>query len=276
MNASTTMRRGVVAAAFMIGANTLLAGAASAQSLSDEWRFRAVLYLWAPQITGTATFPGGNVANIDVKFHDIWDHLKMAGMGTLEAQKGRFGAFTDLVYLNVGGTRTTTRDGTIDHVPLPVGVTSNAGLDVKAWIWTLAGSYRVQATPESDFDILAGARMLIIEPRLTWNFNVDVGPFVGPSRIGGRTVKETNWDGIIGAKGRARFGPNNEWFIPYYVDIGTGDSDFTWQIQGGIGYAYPWGELFATWRYLDYKFKSSSKLDDLTVNGPVFGAAFRW
>jgi hypothetical protein len=25
----------------------------------------------------------------------------------------------------------------------------------KNWIWTLAGSYRVQATPESDFDVLA-------------------------------------------------------------------------------------------------------------------------
>jgi hypothetical protein len=58
-------------------------------------------------------------------------------------------------------------------------------MDVKNWIWTLAGSYRVQATPDSDFDILAGARMLTIEPRLTWNFNADVGPFVGPSRVGG-------------------------------------------------------------------------------------------
>jgi hypothetical protein len=270
------MRRGIVAAAAMIGTSALLSSHASAQSLSDEWRFRAYLYLWAPRITGTVTFPTGNVANIDVKFHDILDHLKMAGMGSLEAQKGRWGAFTDLVYMNVGGTKTTTREGTIDGVPLPVGATANTGLDIKNWIWTLAGSYRVQATPESDFDILAGARMLTIEPRLTWNFNVDVGPFVGPTRVGSRTVKETVWDGIVGAKGRARFGPNNEWFIPYYVDLGTGNSDFTWQISGGIGYAYPWGEVIATWRYLDYKFKSSSKLEDLTVNGPVFGVAFRW
>lgn len=276
MHASTTMRRGVFSAAVAIGASALLSGPASAQSLSDEWKFRAFVYMWAPRITGTVTFPTGNVANLDVKFHDIIDHLKLAGMGSLEAQKGRFGAFTDLVYLNVGGTKTSTRDGTIDGVPLPVGVTANAGLDVKTWIWTLAGSYRVQATPESDFDVLAGARMLSIEPRLTWNFNVDVGPFVGPSRVGGRTVKETNWDGIVGVKGRARFGPNNEWFIPYYLDLGTGDSDFTWQLWGGIGYAYPWGELIATWRYLDYKFKSSSRLEDLTVNGPLLGVAFRW
>ena len=86
-----------------------MSGYASAQSLSDEWRFRAFIYLWAPRITGTATFPGGNSADLDVKFHDIIDHLKLAGMGTLEAHKGRFGAFTDLVYLNVGGTNTITQ-----------------------------------------------------------------------------------------------------------------------------------------------------------------------
>ena len=276
MKASKIMTRAAFAAALVLGASAAMSGYASAQSLSDEWRFRAFVYLWAPRITGTATFPGGNVANIDVKFHDILDHLKLAGMGSLEAQKGRFGAFTDLVYMNVGGTNTRTRDGTIDGIPLPAGVTSNAGMDIKTWIWTLAGSYRLQATPESDFDVLAGARMLTVEPRLTWDFNVDVGPFAGPSRTGGRTIKETNWDGIVGAKGRARFGPNTEWFIPYYVDLGTGDSDFTWQINGGIGYAYPWGELVATWRYLHYNFKSDSKVEDLTINGPVFGVAFHW
>ena len=276
MKASTTMARGAVAAALVLGTSAAMCGYASAQPLSDEWRFRAFVYLWAPRITGTATFPGGNVADIDVKFHDILDHLKLAGMGTLEAQKGRFGAFTDLVYMNVGGTNTRTRNGTIDGVSLPVGATANAGMDVKNWIWTLAGSYRVQATPESDFDVLAGARMLTVEPRLTWNFNVDVGPFTGPRRAGARTIKETNWDGIIGVKGRARFGSGNEWFLPYYLDAGTGDSDFTWQISGGIGYAYPWGEVIATWRYLNYKFKSDSKLEDLTVNGPVLGVAFRW
>jgi hypothetical protein len=276
MEASNTMTRGAVAAALVLGTSAAISGHAAAQSLSDEWRFHAIIYLWAPRITGTATFPVANIANIEVPFQELLKNLKMAGMGTLEAQKGRWGAFTDFVYVNVGTTKTHTRDGTIDGVPLPVGVTANAGMDIKNTIWTLGGSYRVQATPESELDVLAGARMLTVEPRLTWDFNADVGPFTGPSRVGGRTVKETDWDGIVGVKGRARFGSNNEWFVPYYVDVGTGNSDFTWQISGGIGYAYPWGELIATWRYLDYKFKSDSKLEDLTVNGPLFGVAFRW
>ncbi len=277
MSMRTQMNRAVViAAATILGAGALSSGSAAAQSLSDEWRFRAFVYMWAGRITTTVTFPGGNVAHSELKFHTVLDHLKMTGMGSLEAQKGRWGAFTDVVYMNLGGTKTTTRDGTIDGVPLPVGVTANTGMDLKSWIWTLAGSYRVQSSAESDMDVLAGARMLTLEPRLTWNFNVDVGPFIGPTRAGSRTVKETNWDAIIGVKGRAKFGANREWFVPYYVDIGTGDSDFTWQGSAGIGYAYPWGEVIATWRYLDYKFKTSSKVNDLTVNGPVLGVAFRW
>jgi len=103
-----------------------------------------------------------------------------------------------------------------------------------------------------------------------------VGPFAGPSRIGSRTVTEQNWDAIVGVKGRVGIGASREWFVPYYVDIGTGDSDLTWQGMVGIGYAYPWGEVVATWRYLDYSFKSSAKVDDLKMTGPLLGVAFRW
>ena len=269
-------RRFAAAAATLLCAGALSSASAGAQSLPDEWRFRAVIYMWGPTIKGAATFPGGNTADIDMDLRTILDHLKMTGMGTLEAQKGRWGAFTDVIYMNLGGTKTTTRDGTINGVPLPVGVTANTGMDLKAWVWTLAGSYRVQSTPDSEMDVFAGARMLSIEPRLTWNFNVDVGPFVGPGRSGSLTVKATDWNAIVGVKGRVGFGANREWFIPYYLDIGTGDSSLTWQGSAGIGYTFPWGDVIGTWRYLDYNFKSSSKIDDLSMNGPLLGVVLRW
>jgi len=263
-------------AAALFCAGAMSSGAAAQSTLSDEWRFRAFIYMWMPQITGSATFPGGNTASFDMKFHTILDHLKMAGMGTLEAQKGPWGAFTDVVYMNVGGTKTATRDHTIDGIPVPIGITSDTGMNLKSWIWTLAGSYRVQATPESEVDLFAGARMLTIEPTLTYNFSADLGPFTGPGRSGSRTVKARDWDGIVGVKGRATFGANREWFIPYYADIGTGDSDLTWQLSAGIGYSFSWGDAILNYRYLDYNFKSSSKVNDLNIKGPVLGVAFRW
>ena len=266
----------VAAAVMLSGIVAITPATSAAQSLSDEWRFRAVLYMWMPKITGTATFPVANTVDFSMSFSEILDHLKMTGMGTIEAQKGRWGMFTDVVYLNVGGTRTRTRDHMIDGVPLPVGVTVNTGLDLKSWIWTLAGSYRLQATPESEADFFVGARYLSIEPRLTYDFSADVGPFVGPARTGSRTVKGQDWNAIGGFKGRVRFGDNREWYIPYYIDLGAGESQFTWQFATGIGYAFPWGDAYATYRYLDYDFRSSSKVQDLTIKGPLVGVAFRF
>ena len=37
-----------------------------------------------------------------------------------------------------------------------------------------------------------------------------------------------------------------------------------------------WGEVLAAWRYLDYKFKSDTKIEDLNFSGPMIGVGFRW
>ena len=72
------------------------------------------------------------------------------------------------------------------------------------------------------------------------------------------------------------FGANREWFVPYYLDVGTGQSELTWQAIGGIGYAFKWGQVIAAWRYLDYKFKSDSAIQSLNFSGPAVGVAFNW
>jgi hypothetical protein len=268
--------RAAIATILTIFGESLSLSSASAQTLSDEWKFRAMVYMWMPEISGGANFPNGTTADFDVKFHTIFDHLKMAGMGSIEAQKGRWGAFTDILYMNLGGTKATTRNLTVDGVPVPLEADVNANVGIKAWIWTLAGSYRIQAEPNSTFDVFAGARMLWLQPTLSFDITTNVGPLAGPERTGSLTVTGRHWDGIIGVKGRAGFGAHREWFIPYYVDIGTGQSNITWQGALGIGYVFNWGEVVATWRYLDYNMKSSDKLQDLTINGPLIGVAFSW
>jgi hypothetical protein len=60
--------------------------------------------------------------------------------------------------------------------------------------------------------------------------------------------------------------------VPFYLDVGTGQSQLTWQISGGIGYSFTWGSVFATWRYLDYKFQSGKPLDSTNMSGPCWGS----
>jgi hypothetical protein len=267
--AATLMAAG---AATLFGLGSLLPGTAAAQARPDGWEFRAIIYGYFPDIGGSTTFPAGTGSSIDVDANTIIENLKFVFMGSFEAQRGRWGAFTDILYMDVGGSKSETRDLTIGGVQLPPGVTANAQLDVKGWVWTLAGTYRVTSTPEATFDVFAGARLLDVEQKLGWEFSANVGPGLQ----GTSEADVQNWDGIVGVKGRLNFGARREWFVPYYLDVGTGESDLTWQAVAGIGYAFGWGEIIGAWRYLDYDFKSGKKLESLDFNGPMIGVAFRW
>jgi len=228
-------------AAAMLCIGPLTPTTAIAQARPDDWEFRAVIYGYFPDIGGSTTFPAGTGSSISVDADKIMSNLKFTFMGTLEAQKGRWGAFTDVLYLDVGGSKSETRDLSIGSVQLPAGVTANASLDVKGLLWTLAANYRAVTTPEATFDVFAGARLLSVKERLGWEFSANVGPIVGSGRQGSSEAKLDNWDGIVGVKGRLSFGPAREWFVPYYVDVGTGKA-----------------------------------LESLNFNGPVVGVAFRW
>ena len=166
--------------------------------------------------------------------------------------------------------------GTTFTVPLlpalNVNVRANADLDVKTWIWTLAGLYGLKNDAEGTMDLLFGARLLDMSNTLDWSL-AGPGP-ITPS--GSKEVSLSNWDGIVGLKGRALIGDERKWFLPYYVDVGTGQSKLTWQVNAGLGYQFDWGSVLATWRYLDYDFKSGSKVDSLSLNGPTIGVVFKF
>ncbi len=144
-------------------------------------------------------------------------------------------------------------------------------------MWTVAGEYRIASDQGLVLDALAGARYMGLKPTLTWTFNGDIGSLpVGGRRDGGESIEQYNWDGIVGVKGTYAFGGEREWKIPFYADIGTGQSQLTYQLAGGIGYSFKWGDVLAMWRYLDYNFKSDAKIEDLNFNGPMLGVRFGW
>ncbi len=95
-------------------------------------------------------------------------------------------------------------------------------------------------------------------------------------QAGRREVKEQNWDILVGVKGRAAFGQDGKWYLPYYVDIGAGESKLTYQLSAGVGYTFGWGDVVASWRHLDYQFKSGKPIEELNFNGPQIAAVFRW
>ncbi len=258
---------------------TIPAVSLAAESPSDDWQWAVTIYGWLPDITGDTHFPaapGGPTdgPSIDISGGDILDALEFAFLGALEVRKGRWGVATDVIYLDMGATKSNTRNLSVGGNDLPASVTAKADLDITSWVWTTVGTYRVIDQPAHSLELLAGARLLDVTQTLTWHFDGDIGSLPLPGRDGKSEVGDDLWDGIIGVRGRINFGTNRTWFVPYYLDVGTGDSDSTLQAMAGVGYVFSWGEIKAGWRYLDYDLEAP--IESLTTSGPQIGATFRF
>jgi hypothetical protein len=115
------------------------------------------------------------------------------------------------------------------------------------------------------------ARYFDLSTDLLFNFNPG-GP--GPGITLPASTSGDIWDGIVGLKGSVNL--SKRWFVPYYADIGTGDSDLTWQAMAGISYrAAHWADIALTYRHLEWDL-GSQLVDDLSFSGPMLGVIFRF
>jgi len=269
-------RMTTLAASMVFASTALFHGSALAQA-PDRWEFNGSIYAWLPTISGNTAFPPSNGGSgVSVNADTILDNLEFAFMGSLEARKGRWGVFTDLVYLDLASSKSGSRSISLGGTGLPAGVDATVDYGLKGFAWALGGSYRAVSTPDLKFDLIAGARLLDIEQSLDWTLGGNIGPVALADRAGSREAGLHNWDAIVGIKGRFAFGQSRKWFVPYYLDIGTGDSDLTTQAMAGVGYSFGWGDVVASWRYLDYDMKSGKAIQDLNFSGPAIAAVFHW
>jgi len=266
-----------------VAAAALSPTVASAQSQApaaagNPWQVGLSIYGYFPTMGGTTSFPtlpSNPSPGINVDAQTILDHLKMTFMGSLDIHNGRWGGFTDVLYVNVGATKSKTRDF---HVAdQPASLTADLSLDVKITGWTTAAEYRL-ATGDPAFtaDLLGGVRLLNVKNSLGWSFSGAAGSHPLEGRSGNTVVEQSVWDAIVGVKGTYAFGAERKWFVPYYFDIGTGQSKLTYQVAAGVGYKYQWGEVAAVWRYIDYDMKSGKPIQSVSFNGPQIGATWRW
>jgi len=213
-------------------------------------------YVWMPAIGGTTT--SGTDFSID--FSDIVSNLKFTYMGIAGVKKGKWSFLVDTLYLDIKDTKDGSRSdsrGTIN---------THTEVQVKSWVVTPVIGYNVIDCEKGKLDIVAGARYLWVQ--------VDVD--VSTSRPGARdpqvSVSDDVWDGIVGIKGEIALSENL--YMPLYLDIGTGNSDFTWQAAGGLGYRFSACDVVAGYRYLSWDFSSSRALNDMNISGPYIGLKF--
>lgn len=269
------MRKYVTKTCFIAAlcAGLLLPGPALAQAeepaANSGWDFAVAAYLWGADIGGST----GSGADIDVSFSDLFDGLNAGFMGTFEARKDKWLILTDLVYLDVSADDTTNVTIPVGPGlgpgPVPIDVTAKTEIDLKGTVFQLAGGYNLLSEGPLKLDLLAGTRYLDLDN----DFTVDLSA-IGGSRKTKFSDSGNVWDGIVGVKGMYALSPR--WSLPYYADIGTGQSDFTWQAAAGVAYhAADWVDVAFVYRYLAWDI-GEDFVDDLNFSGPTLGAVFRW
>jgi len=244
----------------------------------DAWRFQGVIYGYLPTVSGETAFSDGSDddGGVGVDADAILENLEFAFMGSFAASKGPWGAFADVVYADIGATKSGTRAVTIGGGRIPVDASAKVEYDLRGWCWTAVGTYAVAEREHASLQAVAGVRMLDLAQDVAWRVSGNVDSIPVDAREGTSGSSLENWDAVVGARGRVTFGSEDRWFLPYYVDLGAGDSSFTWQAVGGLGYTLGWGDVLAAWRHVDYDMNPRNDIESVTFSGPAVGVAFRW
>jgi hypothetical protein len=256
--------------------------AATVDPYDGAWHFSLTPYVWLPNMNGNVNAqvhglrPAAQAAVRDVALsteigpNDYLENLKFGILATGEARKGLWSVFTDIIYMDFGDQKSHVRNITgPDGRALSV-LNRDVTVGLSATLWTLAGAYTVVHSPTWNLDVLAGFRYAGIDTDVKWSLS---GSRDFLDAAGHSSQDATEWDGIVGVKGQVRLG-DGHWFVPYYADIGTGSSNWTWQALLGLGYSFGWWDVNLSIRSLSYDF--DEKDADLRMTGPALGVSFRW
>lgn len=232
---------------------------------SDNWTFSTGIYLWAPSVKGETAYGG----DIDVDINEIVDNLDIAFMGLLTARKGKFSLLVDVIYMDLEDTSNYN----LTSGPLGLVRLSITNMELQAWVVTPAAAYTVVDTDRLQLDLLAGARYLYIDTDVEL---VEQGPL--ETRTFSPSGSNHVWDGIVGARGSVKI--NEKWHLPFHFDVGTGDTDMTWQAFGGVAYKFSNVDLVAGYRHLEWDFDDNDTggdiFNDLYISGPVVGFRYNF
>jgi opacity protein-like surface antigen len=235
----------------LISGLVLIFVAHSAAAQEADWRYRATFYGWFPGLTASVDTKVGTVEG-EASASDALQNLDMAFMGTFAAQNNRLGFVADLLYTDLSSTQPTPFGALFGEATVNEKVTALSGYAL----------YRVTQDPSFVFDIGAGFR--------TFDMNVDVDLTAGKNPATSQSLS-ANWtDPLIAA--RVYVPISEKWFLDGFADYGgSGSGNDTWQVYGGVGYAF--NEKWST--QLGYRVMNISKeVDNREVSLDLSGALF--
>jgi hypothetical protein len=218
------------------------------------------MYLWFTSLSGDVGVRGLPPADIDVDFDEIFKKidwfpppLMLAG----QVRYDRIAFLTDVIYLGMEGEGAS---------PGPLPLTAEA--DLKTLIWTFGGSYRVVDGGAFDFDLLAGARLWMLDTNLK---------LTGPLAVRESGGSETWVDPLIGVAAQVNLGGG--FALRAEGDVGGFGigADLDWQLLGTLQYQLnDTISLEAGYRYLVVDYDNGGFLFDTQLQGPIIGGTIHF
>jgi hypothetical protein len=243
-----------------VSAQTPPATTSAHAPVATGWTFSVSPYFWMTGLRGnvgaSSSLPP---SSIDVSFSDIFNHLDGPSVFLSgEAWNGRFGILGDVQYVKLKANAST---------PGPLFDSATA----KQWNFnsTIEGAYRVVDSPTVAVDGLVGVRIFHVDNQ------IDLNAALLPTRSS--SIGDTWSDPVIGARLTVPFATG--FTFTGYGDVGSFgiSSDRTWELYAGIGYRFKdWLTAYAGYRYLDIKRSNGGFLYDVSEQGPLLGAQFRF
>ena len=244
--------RGVAAIAtiLLLALPSFAVRADEGQQGQDDWTFFADAYLWGANID----IESETGSNTEIRFTDIVDDMQFGGMAVLGASHNKWFLWTDAIYLDI--------DDNVEE-EIESGVELDK-LGVEAWVVQPKIGYQVMRTERNALYALAGLRYLWVEVY----GKLDLGP---PNPVGSQDgdVSDSSWDAVVGFRGEYLL--SDKWYINYQFDGGAGDSDFTWQLIGAVGYRFESFDATFGYRYLDWEDTENDALADINMSGFMAG-----
>lgn len=273
-------RRLGVAMALAIAAGSALAGSPD----PDRWKFAVAPYLWLPNVSGAFSFSGnastgGGRLDLGTGPDSYLQNLKFLFMMQAEASKGDWAIIADAAYLDFNNQQTTLNTVGAGGAPvvIPRELATNTGSSLSGGLFGLYAAYTAMRGQWGTLEPLGGFRYLNLSASANWTLSTTFTQQGATLATQGSVAQTENIvDAIIGVRGRIRLGSRDRWYLPYYLDAGTGASRYTVQASAGAAYAATWGDVQLTYRYLTYQLGSGELVQRLTLKGPMLSVMFRF
>jgi hypothetical protein len=252
-------RRILLTALALTGSMSAFAQQAATTS-ADTWQFIVTPYLWTAGQSGSARI-GTMISeqDVDASFSDLLSSLDWGAMATFEARKDRWGILADAFYIQLSHTSD----------PLLGGDLGTARLEATNTLVEVAGAYRAWENDTAFFDVLLGVRYF----HLSANIQLYPSKLLPAGRYASNSVDWT--DGFVGIRSKWTFA--KEWSVLGYADVGTGGSEYSYQLIAGLGWNISKTfEVDLGYRLLQEDYSKTDFLYDMRTAGPYLGLSISW